>query len=103
MGAGQENLRPPVFPADVQDQRANPVVDTQHLARNLRVASQHPFGPAEVDDDMAELNPLDDTGDDLALPILIFFELALALGIANLLHNDLLGGLGCNPAKFDRR
>ena len=52
---------------------------------------------------MAELNPLDDAGDDFTLPVLIFLKLPFALGVADLLHDDLLGGLGSNPAKFNRR
>ena len=51
---------------------------------------------------MAELDALDDAGDDLARAVLIFFELALALGVADLLEDDLLGSLCGDAAELDR-
>ena len=51
---------------------------------------------------MAELDPLDDAGDDLAGAVLEF-SLPLALGVADLLEDDLLGGLGGDAAELDRR
>jgi hypothetical protein len=69
----------------------------------LLVAADDTLGPAQVDDDMAELDPLDDAGNDLAGAILEFFELAFALSIADLLENDLLGRLGGDAAELDRR
>ena len=85
------------------DQRADAVADADHLARDLLVAADDAFGAAEVDDDMAELDALDDAGDDLADAVLELLELALALGVADLLEDDLLGGLGGDPAELDRR
>ena len=52
---------------------------------------------------MAELDPLDDAGDDLAGAILELFILALALGIANFLKDHLFGGLRGDAAELDRR
>ena len=52
---------------------------------------------------MAELDALDDAGDDLAGAVLEFLELALALGVADLLEDHLLGGLGGDAAELDRR
>ena len=92
-----------VIRRDAQDQRADAVADTDHLARDLRIAANDAFGAAEVDDDVAELHPLDDAGDDLAGAILELFILPLALGVADLLEDDLLGGLGGDAAEFDRR
>ena len=94
MRAAEEDLRPAIFAEHVQDQRADAVVDADHFARDLRVAADHALGAAQVDDDMAELDALDDAGDDLADPVLELLELALALGVADLLEDDLLGGLG---------
>ena len=51
---------------------------------------------------MAELDALDDTGDDLTHAVLEFLELALALGIADLLEDHLLGGLRGDAAELDR-
>ena len=72
-----------------------------HLARDLLVAADHALGAAEIDDDMAELDALDDAGDDLAGAVLEFLMLALALGIADLLEDHLLGGLRGDAAEFD--
>ncbi len=52
---------------------------------------------------MAELDALDDAGDDLADAVLEFLILALALGIADLLEDHLLGGLRGDPPELDRR
>ena len=99
----EEDLRPPVLAADVEDQRAGAVADADDLARDLLVAADDALGAAEVDDDMAELDALDDAGDDLAGAVLELLILALALGVADLLEDDLLGGLGGDPAELDRR
>ncbi len=103
MGAAEENLRPARLAADGHDQRADAVADADHLARDLLVAADDALGAAEVDDDVAELDALDDAGDDLADAVLELFILALALGIADLLEDHLLGGLGGDPPEFDRR
>src|SRR3546814_13745950 len=52
---------------------------------------------------MAEFDALDDAGDDLSDAILEFLELALALGVADLLEDDLLRGLRLDAAELDRR
>src|SRR5689334_19960181 len=103
MGAAEEDLRPAILAADVEDQAAGAVADAEHLARNLLVAADDALGAAEVDDDMAELDALDDAGDDLAGPLLEFLILPLALGVADLLEDHLLGGLGGDAAELDRR
>src|SRR3546814_8891096 len=69
---GQEYLRPARFAAHRQDDRADAVADAHQFARNLLVAADHALGAAEVDDDVAELDRLDDAGDDLARAVLIF-------------------------------
>src|SRR5687768_16213312 len=103
MGAAEEDLRPSVLAADRQDQRADPVADPDDLARDLLVAADDALGAAEIDDDVAELDPLDDAGDDLAGAVLELLILTLALGVADLLEDDLLGGLGGDAAELDRR
>jgi hypothetical protein len=45
---------------------------------------------------MAEFDALDDAGDDLADAVLELLILPLALGVADLLEDDLLGGLRCD-------
>ena len=102
VGARQEDLRAAGFAGNAQDQAADAVADADHFARDLRVAADDALGAAKIDHDVAELDPFDDAGDDFAGAVLEFFILALALGVADLLENDLLGGLGGDPAELDR-
>ena len=99
----QEDLRAAGFAADRHDQRADAVADADHLARDLLVAADDALGAAEVDDDVAELDALDDAGDDFVGAVLELFILTLALGIADLLEDHLLGGLGGDAPELDRR
>jgi len=62
-----------------------------------------PVRPTEVDDHVAVLDPLDGAVHDLADAVLEFLVLALALGVADLLDDDLLGVLGGDAAEFQRR
>src|SRR3546814_10108036 len=56
--AAEEDLRAAAFAAHAGNDRAHPVADAKHLARDLLVAADHAFRPAQVDDDMAKLHPL---------------------------------------------
>jgi hypothetical protein len=73
------------------------------LARQQLVTAQDRFGAAEIDHDIAELDTLDEPVDDLADAVLEFEVLALALGVAHLLHDDLLCRLGGDAAEIDGR
>ena len=75
MRAAEEDLRPAVLAANVQDQRADAVADADDLARDLLVAADHALGAAEIDDDVAELDALDDAGDDLAGAVLELLDI----------------------------
>ena len=103
MGARQENLRAARFLAHVVDIGAHAVALAETLARHQFVAAQHRLGAAEIDDDIAVFDALDDAVDDFADAILEFLVLALALGVAHLLDDDLLGGLRGDAAEIDRR
>ncbi len=50
--------------------------------------------------DVAALDALDDAVDELAHAVLVGFHDLGALGLADLLHDDLLGGLGADPAEI---
>src|SRR3546814_18322370 len=84
--AAEEDLRAAAFAAHAGNDRAHPVADAKHLARDLLVAADHAFRPAQVDDDMAQLHPLHHAGDDLVHAVLELFILPLAPGFAALLH-----------------
>jgi hypothetical protein len=80
MRARKENLGATGFTAHRHDQRADAVADANHFARNLLVAADDALGAAEINDDVAELNALDDAGNDFADAILELLMLTLALG-----------------------
>src|SRR6185312_14959711 len=103
MRPAEEDLRAARFAANGHDQRADAVADPDHLARDLLVAADDALGAAEIDHDVAELDALDDAGDDLVGAVLELLELALALGVADLLEDHLLRGLGGDAAELDRR
>ena len=105
MRARQEDLRPARFAAHVVDIGADAVAGAEHLARDQFVAPHHRFaaGAAEIDDDIAVFDALDLAVDDLADAILVHVILLVALGLANLLHQHLLGGLRGNAAEIEGR
>ena len=103
VGARQEDLRPARLLAHVVDVGAHPLALAEALARQQLVAAQHRLGAAEIDDDVAELDPLDEAVDDLGDAVLELVVLPLALGVAHLLDDDLLRGLRRDAAEIDRR
>ena len=103
MRAREENLRPARFAAHVVDIGADAIAGAEALARDHLVAAHDAFGAAEIDDDGAELRALDDAVHDLADAVLVFVVLALALGVAHLLHDHLLGVLRVDAVEIDRR
>ena len=52
---------------------------------------------------MAILDTLHDAVDHLADTVFVLIELTLTLSVAHFLHDHLLGGLGGDPAKIERR
>ena len=94
---------PAHFLAHVVDIGAHALALAEALARQQLVAAQDRLGAAEIDDDVAELDALDQAVDDLADAVLVLVVLALALGVAHLLHDHLLGGLRRDAAEIDRR
>ena len=103
MGARQEDLRAALLAADVVDVGADAVAVAEGLARDQLVAADDALAAAEVDDDVAVLDALDHAVDDLADAVLELLVLAVALGLAHLLHDHLLGRLGGDAAEIHRR
>src|SRR5262249_58902946 len=66
VGPGEENLRPAGLPAHVENVGADAVAVAEHLARQHLVAPYDGLAAAEIDDDAAVFDPLDDTVDDVA-------------------------------------
>ena len=102
-GARKEDLRAARLAADVVDVGADAVAVAHVLARDHLVAADDALGTAEVDDDVAVLDALHGAVDDLADAILVLVVVALALGLAHLLHDDLLGVLCGDAAEVQRR
>ena len=102
-GAGEEYLRAARLAADVVDVGADAIAVANVLARDHLVAANDALGTAEIDDDVAVLDALDGAVDDLADAILVLAVVALALGLAHLLHDDLLGVLRGDATEIQRR
>ena len=103
MRARQENLRAARLAADIVDIGAHALIHLQVLARQSVIAADNRLGAAQVDNHIAVFHALDDAVDDLADAILVFLELALALGFAQALHHHLLAGLRHDPAEIEHR
>ena len=103
MGARQEDLRAALLAAHVVDIGAHAVAILEVLARDQLVAADDRLATAEVDDHIAVFDALDGAVDDLADAVLVFVELAVALGLAHLLHDHLLGRLRGDAAELHRR
>ena len=63
------------------------------LVLHLLGLRQQRLDPTEVEEGVALVRLLDDAGDDVALAPRVLLVLHLALGVANALQDDLLGGL----------
>ena len=103
MGARQEDLRSALLAAHVVDIGADAVAVAEGLARDQLVAAHDALAAAEIDDDIAVFDALDLAGDDLADAVAELLVLAVALGLAHLLDDDLLGRLGGDAAEIHGR
>ena len=103
VGAGQHDLRAFGLAADVIDVRADTIADVEHFARDGLVAADNALAAAQIDDDVAVFDALDDAVDDFADAILVLFVLTLTLGLADLSGDDLTGHLGLDAAQLEGR
>ncbi len=103
MGAGKENLGPARFAPHVENIGADAVAVAEHLTRQHLVAPHDCLAAAQIDDDAAVFDALDDAVDDIADAVLELLILPVALGFAHLLHDHLLGRLRGDTAIFERR
>ncbi len=99
----QDQLRAAVLGADFLEQRTQTHANPEGFARNDVFAGQQRFGVvAQVNDHVVAGNFFHGAGDDLTQALAIGVNDLSALSFANLLHNDLLGGLCSNTAELDR-
>ena len=103
MRARQEYLWAALLTPDVVDIGADAIAVFEVLARDKLVAADDGLATTEIDDDVAVFDTLHGAVDDLADAVLVFVELAVTLGLAHFLNNDLFRGLGCNAAEIHRR
>src|SRR5208337_2817157 len=93
MSAAEDDLDALTDLAHVQDDGADPFVGVVAFPGNLLAAGQDAVGLAQVDDNRATLEPLHRPGDEVGTLVLEFVEEAVALGLADLLDDHLLGCL----------
>src|SRR6266511_2725777 len=103
MRARKKYLRPARLTAHVVDEGTDAVAVAERFSRQHFVAAHDRLAAAEIDDHVAVFHALDDAVDDVADAVLVFLILAVALGLAHLLHDHLLGRLGGDAAVLERR
>ena len=102
-GARQEQLRAARLGAHFLEERLDAVLALHDLARNHVGARHEAFGvAAEVDIDAVAVDALDHARHQRADAILVGIDHLRALGLAHLLHDDLLGLLRGDAAERHR-
>src|SRR5439155_19285772 len=100
--ARQHDLRAALRGVDAGDEGAHAVARAQVLLRDHLVALQAAFDAARLDDDVALVQALDGADEDLLAAREEVVQQLLALGIADLLQDHLLGGLRADAADGHR-
>ena len=100
-GARQDDLRAAQGRVDLGDEGADAVAGAQVLLRDHLRTAQAPLDAARFDDDVALVEALDGADEDLLAAREEIGEELLALGVADLLQDDLLGRLCADPADRD--
>eukprot|EP00042_Codosiga_hollandica_P026762 m.128532 g.128532 ORF g.128532 m.128532 type:complete len:440 (-) comp52295_c0_seq7:483-1802(-) len=103
--ARQHDLRAALGRVHAEDDGAHAITGTQVLFRDHLAALQAAFDATALDNDVALVQALHGTDEDLLAARHEVVQQLLALGVADLLQDDLLGGLGTDAADghgFDR-
>ena len=100
IGARQDDLRSLGAAVDAANHRADAVADRVVLRARLFLARQLRLDASELDDDVAVLEALDHAVDDFADALAVLGVDVLALGLADLLEDHLLGGLRGDAAEI---
>ena len=98
--AGQEHLGTLRRLLDVHDVDLDAFVHAIAFAGDLLVGSQDAFGSAHAHEHGIGADALHDACDDFGLAGDIIVVDHASLGLADALHHDLLGGLGCDAAEI---
>ena len=100
MGPADEDLRAARRAADLEDVRLDVLADAVVLDGRLLGRGEDRLDVvADVEDDRPRLDAVDRAGDHLALAARELVEDLVALDLAEALEDDLLGGLGADPAE----
>ncbi len=87
---------------DRLDITTNPLANLVFLGGHTFAVRQKRFVFAQIDDHIRAVKPADGAANNIPDAILKLGENQLFLGPAELLHQSLLGILGCNPPEPDR-
>src|SRR5205823_1414490 len=101
--ARQRDLRTLGRAPHLQHVRAHAVAGVVALARNLLALGQDRLRLADLEDDVALLDPVDDAAQDLAFLADELGVDALPLGVTDFLEDHLLGGLGGDASEILQR
>ena len=96
--ARQNNGRTSQGEIDFHDHGANAIAIAKVFFGNHFAATQAAFNTARLDNDVALVHALDGTHQNLLAPCHELIEQHFALGISNLLQDDLFGRHGANSA-----
>src|SRR5581483_8841494 len=97
--AGDDDLRALGGAVDAEKDHAHTLADGELFEAGLFALGHAGFGLAEVEDDVHGFEALDGGGEDLAGATAVLLEDGVALGLADLLEDDLLGHLGGDAAE----
>ncbi len=100
--AREHELRAARLRLDLDDEGAHAIAHAQVFLRDELVAGNHALDAARFDDEVAALDALDRAGEQLVVALEEVVEDLLALGVADLLQDHLLGGLRADAPEFDR-
>ena len=98
VGAADHDLRALRGLADLDDVGLDASARLGTLERHLLGLGQQALDTTQVEQRVARIGLLDDAGDDVALAVRVLLELAVALGLADLLAHHLAEGLGGDAA-----
>ncbi len=102
-GARQKQLRAARLGAHLPQEGLDAILGLELLAHDHVAARHEAFGvAAEIDVDAVAVDALDDAADQRADAVLVLLDHLRALGLAHLLHDDLLGLLRGDAAEGRR-
>jgi len=98
----QDQLRAFCRTVDLHHVSAHAIADAEHFLRDQLIARDHAFDAAGLDDRVAALDALDRPREQVVFAFEEVVQDLLALGIADLLQDDLLRGLSADAPELDR-